>query len=327
MAALSLVLTTHDALPALQDAFDGLDAQSLLPAEILITDRGSHPSVLEFLHGWRPPPGVLYKVLESPGASVSVARNLAIEAASYPDLAVIDDSVVLDSEWLAILWTALQSGCEAVTGVVRPAGTTVLDRAIGDVETRLRIKADPALLASSSRALVVTRAAWDGVGGYPEWLDAAQDAIFATALADSGAVISAQPDAVATWNPRLTVTGYLAWCYRVSRAMGIAGLADRSEITRLIVGLACCSAVLSARKFTPARLIAALLVAARAAPALAQVCRTRHDHPDSMAARLGVTAGVVVIGAVGRTFGYSVGLLPMAGGRGGTGEHAGRGRR
>ena len=219
-APVTLVLTVLNAAADLPGVLASIGGQRLPPAEVLIADRGSTDDTLRLLAAWSPPPGCTVRVINAAGVSTSVARNLAIEAAAWPHIAVTHGAVRLDGDWLARLWAALAAGGEVVAGLIRPVGDTLLERTIGLVQTPLPEQIDPARYDPPSTALAFTKTVWDGVGGYPEWLDAGQDRVFAVTLRQAGATTRLVPAAITWWSPRQTLPGYLTDRFRTAQGRG-----------------------------------------------------------------------------------------------------------
>ena len=137
IAPVTLVLTVLNAAADLPGVLASIGGQRLPPAEVLIADRGSTDDTLRLLAAWAPRPGSTVRVINAAGVSTAVARNLSIEAAAWPHVAVTHGAVRLDGDWLARLWAALAAGAEVVAGLIRPVGDTLLERTIGLVQTPL----------------------------------------------------------------------------------------------------------------------------------------------------------------------------------------------
>ena len=135
-APITLVLTVHNCASELPDLLTSVGRLRLLPSEVSVTDLGSTDGTVELLRAWAAPCGVPVRVISAPGASTSVGRNLAIEAASFEHIAVTHGAVCLHPEWLARMWDALSEGNDVVAGKIEPVGSTLLQRTIGRVRLR-----------------------------------------------------------------------------------------------------------------------------------------------------------------------------------------------
>jgi glycosyltransferase involved in cell wall biosynthesis len=307
-APITLVLTVHDSASELPELLASIGRQRLLPSEVSVTDLGSTDGTVDVLRAWVAPWGVPVRVISAPGASTSVGRNLAIEAASFEHVAVTHGAVCLHPEWLARMWDALSEGNDVIAGRIEPVGSTVLQRTIGLVQTPAPDEMESASMLPSSRSIAFPKAQWDAVGGYPEWLRHGQDEAFSRALRSAGAAFRFVPAAVSSWNPRQSLAGYLSSCFRVSSAEAEAGFISNGLAARLAayVGLA---AFLACPRSTVLRFAATAAWIVHAGPYLRRVWRTRAGSPDRLPGRVVTTVAVVVGADAGWLAGYPTGLL------------------
>ena len=307
-APITLVLTVHNSASELPELLTSVGRQRLLPAELSITDLGSTDGTVDALRAWVAPWGVPVRVISAPGASTSVGRNLAIEAASFEHVAVTHGAISLHPQWLARMWDALSDGNDVVTGKIQPVGSTLLQRTIGRVETPAPDEMESASMLPSSRSIAFPKSQWDAVGGYPEWLRHGQDEAFSRALRSAGAVFRFVPGAVSSWNPRQSLAGYLSSCFRVSSAEAEAGFISNGLAARLAayVGLA---AFLACPRSTVLRFAATAAWIVHAGPYLRRVWRTRSGNPDRLPGRVLSTLAVVAGADAGWLAGYPAGLL------------------
>jgi len=309
VAPVTLVLTVLNAEADLPDLLISVGRQSLLPAELMITDLGSTDRTLNLLGAWHPPSEMRVMLLESPGASTSEGRNLAIESASFAHIAITHGAVCLHHEWLAKLWSALSEGSEAAAGLIQPVGSSLMERAIGRVETPPAEEIGPASLLPSSSSLAFSKSIWDRVGGYPEWLRHGQDKAFDRAVLEAGAAFRFVPGARSSWNPRQSLRDYLTDTFDTSRAEGRATMNNGAVIRLAAAYLGGALALVVFRRSAPVRLAVGATLAARVGPFLRRVWRTRHGSPDRLDLRLLATLAVVMTGDAAKVAGYPVGRL------------------
>ena len=309
VAPVTLVLTVLNAETDLADLLISIGRQSLLPAELLITDLGSTDGTRRLLDSWQPPAGMTVRFLESPGASTSEGRNLAIESASFEHIAVVHGAVCLHHEWLARLWSALSEGTEAAAGLIQPVGSSLMERAIGRVEMPPADEIGPASFLPSSSSLAFSKSIWDRVGGYPEWLRYGQDKAFDRAVREAGGAFRFVPSARSSWNPRQSLRDYLADNFETSQAEGRATM-DNGVVTRLLGAyLGAAIALLVFRRSSLVRVAACVALFGHVGPFLRRVWRTREGSPDRLGARLLATFAVVVVGDAAKVAGYPVGRI------------------
>ena len=312
LAPVSLVLTVHNSAADLPDLLESIGRQQLLPSELLIVDLGSTDTTLEVLRSWRPPAGTALKVVESPRASIAQGRNLAIETASFDHIAVTHGAVRLHTEWLSRLWMALADGADLVSGDIRPAGNTLLERTIGLLETLPVNEIDPTSHLPPSVSLAFSKGLWDAVGGYPEWLTAGQDAVFAAAMRHAGAEFSLASGARAVWSPRLSLRGYLAASFQNSRAEGEAEIVAGGQSVRAAFDVAALIALMLLRRSAPASSLAAAALSIRLGSLIRRIWQTRKASADPIVVRVATTGAVLALGDVAKLLGYSMGLADSA---------------
>ena len=78
----TLVTTVFNEITRLDKTIRDIEAQIILPDEIIITDAGSSDGTIERLEKWKDDSSIDIIVLQKPGCNVAEGRNLAIKNAS-----------------------------------------------------------------------------------------------------------------------------------------------------------------------------------------------------------------------------------------------------
>jgi GT2 family glycosyltransferase len=160
-----------------------------------------------------------------PGAGISAGRNAAIAATSAPLVAVTDAGVRLAPDWLAQLTRPFADpGVDMVAGFFRAAPRTAFEYALGATTLPTEQDVVPTRFLPSSRSVAFRRAAWQRVGGYPEWLDYGEDLVFDLALLQAGCRFVFAPGAIAHFRPRPTLRAFFRQYYLYARGDGKADL-------------------------------------------------------------------------------------------------------
>ncbi len=160
-----------------------LEAQTLQPDEIIITDAGSTDGTFERLQEWSRNSKVPVVVLQKHRCNVAQGRNIAIKASKHNLIASTDFGCRFLPAWLESIISPF--GADPKLEVVGGAFTIIRD----EVNTPAA-KADFVLskgyavimdeyFSVSSRSIAYNKSVWERIGGYPEWLTlAADDTIF-----------------------------------------------------------------------------------------------------------------------------------------------------
>lgn len=315
----SVIATVLNEGQAIERLLQSLADQSRLPDEVVIVDGGSTDGTVAILGEWTTSKRFPLQVLAKPGANISQGRNVAIAAAAGEVIASTDAGVRLEPGWLEAIVAPFEAmGDPACPFVAAVAGwfvadpQTVFETAMGaTVLPQLReIRANSFL--PSSRSVAFRKAAWEAVGGYPEWLDYCEDLIFDLRVKGLYGPFPFAPQAVVHFRPRGTLRAFFRQYYRYARGDGKADLWRRRHAIRYGTYLVAAPALVAlALLHTPAWWLALLggLAAYLAGP---------YRRLGSMLAghglfdRLGAVLLVPVIRVVGdlaKMMGYPVGLL------------------
>ena len=227
------VLNEAESLPAL---LDSLAAQTRPPDEVVVVDGGSRDGTLALLRAERRLP---LRILEAPGTNISQGRNLAIAQARGEIIASTDAGVRLDPGWLAALVAPFEGADPpmVVAGFFRPAPQTLFEVAMGATVLPELRDVNPATFLPSSRSVAFRKAAWEAVGGYPEWLDYCEDLIFDLRLREQFGPFTFVPEAVVYFRPRSSLRAFFRQYYLYARGDGKAGLWPRRHLIRYLTYL------------------------------------------------------------------------------------------
>ncbi len=226
----SLIVTVLNEARSLPALLDSIAAQTRQPDEVVVCDGGSTDATLDVLRAETRFP---VRVIERPGSNISQGRNAAIEAATGDVIASTDAGVRLDSRWLEKLIEPFASATtSAVAGFFLPDVRTPFEIAMGATVLPQLSEIDPAKFLPSSRSVAFTKAAWQAVGGYPEWLDYCEDLIFDFALRDKFGAFAFAPEAIAYFKPRSSLKSFFRQYYLYARGDGKANLWLKRHLIR-----------------------------------------------------------------------------------------------
>lgn len=306
----SLILTVLNEAQGLSTFLASLSAQTVLPSEIVVVDGGSTDETVAILSDWAAPDGCKLTVIVRTGASISEGRNFAVTQASHERILVTDGGTTMEETWVERMLAAfdLPDAPEVIGGFFKPVGETFLERTIAYTVTPELPEIEPATFLPSSRSLAFTRAAWEAVGGYPEWLDYCEDLVFDIRMKERGFTFAFVSDAIVTWSARSSLRSFTKQYFRYARGDGKASLWWKRHLARYLA-YATGLLLLIVAFFTPWALLAlAIGVVVYLRKFWARIWNRRAAFGPGLVRALILVPVIVVAGDLAKMAGYPVGL-------------------
>jgi glycosyltransferase involved in cell wall biosynthesis len=227
----SVIVTVLNEADSVGELLESLVAQRRPPDEIVVSDGGSRDGTLERAGAFA---GRLpLRVVPAPGANISQGRNIAIRAATGDVIACTDAGSCCAPEWLECLVAPFENPpVQVVAGFFRPDPRSVLETAMGATVLPEVRDVNPRTFLPSSRSVAYRKAAWQAVGGYPEWLDFCEDVVFDLALRSRFGPFVFAPEAVVAFRPRGSLRALARQYYQYARGDGKARLFTRQHAVR-----------------------------------------------------------------------------------------------
>ncbi|RJP36312.1 MAG: glycosyltransferase [Phycisphaerales bacterium] len=224
-AAVSVVITVWNDPDGLEEALDSLARQTRPPDEIVVADGGSDAEPLAAI---RRLAGryTAVRLLVGKRCNIAEGRNRAIRDARGSTIACTDAGCRPHPAWLERLTRPLTDpDVEVVGGGYRVTPRGELQRMAALLAMRSTADADPRRFNPSARSIAFRREAWERAGGFPTWLDTAEDTLLCLKLRSLSPppVYTFVPDAFVTWAPRPTLGQTLKQFYRYARGEGQIG--------------------------------------------------------------------------------------------------------
>jgi len=229
----SLLLTVLNEESTIGALLDSVLEQTKKPDELVIVDGGSRDRTLEIIREYREKfsrVGVQLILRVHPGASIARGRNLGISIAKGPYIAVTDAGCRLDRSWLERIIEPLVAGrADLVGGFFLPVARTRFQRVLTSLTTS---RSPTPNFLPSSRSVAFTKALWEKVGGYPEYLPWGEDTLFDRLCLEAGARYEVVADAIVYWEVRPTFRAALKQYFRYAFGDGLSG---RFSVSHLIL--------------------------------------------------------------------------------------------
>lgn len=308
----SVVITVLNESDTIGDLLASLAAQTVRAREVIVVDGGSRDGTQLHAEWWHGRLGVPLRVIDAPGAGISAGRNTGIAAATSPLIAVTDAGVVLAADWLAHLVAPFDDPeVHVVSGWFVSDARAIFEMAMGATVLPALADVRAERFLPSSRSIALRKAAWELVGGYPEWLDYCEDLVFDLALREAGAQFAFAPEAIVRFRPRASARAFWQQYFRYARGDGKAGLWTRRHAIRYGTYAAALALITAGRRGRPLWPLAMLAALAYIRRPLARLISDSSFEDMTLSAR--VYAVVLVpcirlIGDAAKMAGYPVGL-------------------
>lgn len=305
---ISLVCTVRDEADNIADLLDSMLAQTLRPDEIVVNDcasRDATPAIVErYIAAGHP-----IRLVRG-GHNIPSGRNNAVRSARHDLIACTDAGLVLARDWLErIIAPLLLSKADVVGGFFRPQPRSLFELSLSatnypDAE---QVRAEQFLPFGQSVAF--RKAAWERVGGYPEWASHCEDLIFDLALKRAGFRFAFVPEAEVHFRPRASLRAFARQYYFYARGDGVAGLWPRRHAIRYttyLAGLLLLAA--STRRRWPLLVLLAGGLAYCAAPLRRLQRRAPALDSGSLLQAAASIPLIRVVGDIAKMIGYPVGV-------------------
>ena len=202
----SIVVTVLNESENIGSLLDNLLKQSRVFDEIIIVDGGSTDGTVEKIREYSKI-NCHIRVIVEPGLNIAQGRNVAIQEAIYPIIAVTDCGCRPHRKWLEELIRPFEenNSIDVVTGFVRLESHNLFENYSGLLTLPgMLTEIDENKYPIYGRSAAFKKEVWERAGGYPEWLYTAEDSLFEEKLRKMGANIKLAKDSIVHWRPRKT---------------------------------------------------------------------------------------------------------------------------
>ncbi len=228
VAPVSLVIPVRNETRALPGLFTAIRSQTLHPDEVIIVDGGSTDGTYQHAVDLASSDS-RYRVVDAGPASPGRGRNIGIEHARNPWIAMTDAGCIPRPRWLEALRTAATANPKitVVAGSYEPIASGVWASYIWPlIAPPTHNTPNGWIRGPSVASMLVSRSAWRAAGRFPD-LRAAEDLLFFERLTASGANWSFAPEAVVEWEAPQSLLAHFRRTRLYSRINVEAGLQGR----------------------------------------------------------------------------------------------------
>jgi glycosyltransferase involved in cell wall biosynthesis len=229
----SVIATVKNEADSVEYLLDSLANQTRVPDEIVIVDGGSSDGTYEILRRYAGASALPLVVMQRERTNISQGRNAAIRASQGEILATTDAGVRLGITWLEELLKPFgEEEVDIVSGFFCPDPHNLFEAIMGATVLPSLSDVQPDKFLPSSRSVAFRKAAWDAVGGYPEWLPYSEDVLFDLALRLRGFRFAFAPGARVHFRPRSSLAAFWRQYRNYALGDGIALLWTKRHLIR-----------------------------------------------------------------------------------------------
>jgi glycosyltransferase involved in cell wall biosynthesis len=237
----ALISTVYNEVETIISWLDALLAQTYSADELSICDGGSTDGTWEILNQYRPALENKFSnvYLHREKANIARGRNLAIKSTVSEVIACNDAGSLPHPDWLKEITKPLldNPALDVVGGANVPLVDSDFEKYLVRLDecSHLPDNLSPNDVYPSSRCIAFRRTAFEGVGGYPEWMTlTGEDALFNHNLHAAGFQFHYNKNAVVRWLLRDTKAAYFKMLYQYGYGAAEAKMYQRYFLRRLI---------------------------------------------------------------------------------------------
>ena len=219
----SLILTIKNEDNTIQELIDSIKNQSKKANEIIIVDGGSTDKTVSIIQNNICNKKIPIKLIVSSNANIAQGRNIAIRNSKNDIIACTDGGCKLHPEWLQnIVKPFLELDVDVVSGLYAPWFENEFEKIASYLIFPNFKKIHIVTFLPSGRSIAFKKEVWKAVGGYPEWLNIAEDTLFDLKLKKLKMKFVLARDAIVYWRVRKNIREIFKQFYNYAKGNGLA---------------------------------------------------------------------------------------------------------
>ena len=224
--SISLISTVYNEADNIRTWLASIEKQTIKPDEVVIVDGGSNDGTPSKIEEYAKSSSLNIKLIIK-RSGYSEGRNIAIQNAHGPIIAITDAGTILEPTWLEYITLPFDINPEiqVVAGWYKPIVKTKFHELLAKLTTISEAKQVwIEEFLPSSRSIAVKKEQLEMIGLYPDWLTSAgEDSLLDIHLKQSCKNWAFAPDAVVWWKLRNTISEVYHQFYVWNRGGGETG--------------------------------------------------------------------------------------------------------
>jgi glycosyltransferase involved in cell wall biosynthesis len=230
----SVIITLKNEESSIKTFLDSILDQTRKPDEIVMVDGGSNDGTVKIINQYIQK-GAPINLIIKQGANISMGRNIAIKNSKFDIVASTDLGCRVDKDWLKKLIEKFNDEIDVVSGVTIPEPRNDVEKCMAELTCYKIEEINEETFLPSSRSIAFRKSAWEKGGGYPEWLDIAEDTYFDLSMKKAGCNFKVAKDAIVYWFMRDNYRKLFKQYYKYSSWNRKAGLATPKSAMILLI--------------------------------------------------------------------------------------------
>lgn len=256
MKKVSLICTVLNEESTIVDLLQAVKEQSVVPNEFIIVDGGSSDGTVSIIDEFSKSNKQLHITLIEKKSSIAAARNLAVQKAKYPLIAITDAGCVPQKNWLhELLRVYEKNNAPVVAGFYKGMPKTDFEEAVVPYVLVMPDTLNEETFLPATRSMLIEKKLWLQLGGLNEAVQVSEDYMFAKKIAAQNIPIAVAKNALVEWMPRKNLRQFISMMFAFAKN-DLQGNVLRGKVILIFVRYICAVLILvSLAYFSPKNML------------------------------------------------------------------------